>query len=557
MKKTFTLLLSIVMLAAVLRFNHLSQNPISLNLDEVAIGYNAYSILKTGMDEYGEKYPFAFRSHDDYKPPLYIYLTVPSVALFGLDAFAVRFPSALAGTLTVLITFFLVKELFQESRFLRKVRTGKIQASKLLALTSALLLAISPWHIQFSRAGFETNVAVLFIVLGVWIFLLGLRKDPRFFVITAVSFALSLYTYQAARLFIPLFSLLIMFLYKDSIFRLKKEAFIATAVFIILVSPLLPVVTSETGLMRFKGTSIFEHPGIIEEEEERRLIDAENQDRFAFKFLHNRRFASLMMFAEGYLKHFRPDVIFLGQKGPPFNYVPNTGLLYLIELPFFMWGFINLWKQKDLSKYLLTGWLLLSPIASALTWDAPSSTRTTISLPTYQIITALGLFPLFQKVSLRARIRLASMGLIAFVFLISFIYFIHQNQVHAPLEYASSWQYGYQEAVKYAEEHKNQYDRIIVSTQLKQPHNFFAFYTKYDPWTYINVDGGTVSGGFLEDKNKFDIYEFHDINYSSLSLEEKSLLIDLYKSMPDEFKDKALTIIYLPDGEPEIIISET
>ena len=111
MRKGFAVV-AIVTLAAVLRFYQLGKNPPSLNLDEVAIGYNAYSILKTGMDEYGKRLPLVFRSHDDYKPPLYIYLSVPSIAASGLNPFAVRFPSALAGTLTVLLTYFLVRELF-------------------------------------------------------------------------------------------------------------------------------------------------------------------------------------------------------------------------------------------------------------------------------------------------------------------------------------------------------------------------------------------------------------------------------------------------------------
>lgn len=82
----------IVLLASLLRFYHFTSNPPGLNTDETAIGYNAYSILKTGKDEYSQKFPLAFRSFDDYKPPLYIYLTVPSVAIFGLNEFAVRFP---------------------------------------------------------------------------------------------------------------------------------------------------------------------------------------------------------------------------------------------------------------------------------------------------------------------------------------------------------------------------------------------------------------------------------------------------------------------------------
>ena len=98
-------LVLIIVLAAFLRFYQLGVNPPGLNWDETAHGYNAYSILKTGRDEYGYFMPLSFRSFDDYKPPLYTYLVVPSVAIFGLNSFAVRFPSALLGVLAVLFTY--------------------------------------------------------------------------------------------------------------------------------------------------------------------------------------------------------------------------------------------------------------------------------------------------------------------------------------------------------------------------------------------------------------------------------------------------------------------
>ena len=75
----------IVLLAIFLRFYQLGKNPPHLNWDEAALGYNAYSLLSTGRDEYGKSFPLSFRSFDDYKPPLYVYLTIPSVAVFGLN----------------------------------------------------------------------------------------------------------------------------------------------------------------------------------------------------------------------------------------------------------------------------------------------------------------------------------------------------------------------------------------------------------------------------------------------------------------------------------------
>ena len=109
-KRTLFVLFIILLLAGCLRFWQLSRVPVSLDWDDVSVGYNAYSILKTGKDEFGNFLPPAIRSLDDYKPAMYTYFSVPSIAIFGLNSFAVRFPNALFGTLTVL--FFLSRHFF-------------------------------------------------------------------------------------------------------------------------------------------------------------------------------------------------------------------------------------------------------------------------------------------------------------------------------------------------------------------------------------------------------------------------------------------------------------
>src|SRR3990167_8598168 len=93
-KKIFIFLTIIIGIASVLRLWQLGKVPSSPDWDEVALGYNAYSILQTGRDEYGKFLPIVLRSFDDYKPALYVYLAIPAIKLFGLNVFAVRLPSA-------------------------------------------------------------------------------------------------------------------------------------------------------------------------------------------------------------------------------------------------------------------------------------------------------------------------------------------------------------------------------------------------------------------------------------------------------------------------------
>src|ERR1035437_10797756 len=100
-------LIGVIVLATVLRLWQLGSIPAPLDWDEAALGYDAYSILHTGNDQYGKFMPVVLRSLGDYKPALYTYLSIPSIATFGLNAFAVRLPSAIFGILSVLAVFFL------------------------------------------------------------------------------------------------------------------------------------------------------------------------------------------------------------------------------------------------------------------------------------------------------------------------------------------------------------------------------------------------------------------------------------------------------------------
>src|SRR3990172_10102 len=97
MKRVLALLGVITFIAVFLRLFNLGKTPIALEWDEVALGYDAYSIIQTGRDQFGHFLPINFRSLDDWKPPLYVYSSIPGIFLFGLNDFTVRLPSAVFG----------------------------------------------------------------------------------------------------------------------------------------------------------------------------------------------------------------------------------------------------------------------------------------------------------------------------------------------------------------------------------------------------------------------------------------------------------------------------
>lgn len=539
MLKNNLLLIIIIALAAVLRFYQLGQNPPGLDWDETAHGYNAYSLLKTGRDEYSYKFPLSIRSFDDYKPPLYTYLVVPTVAVFGLNNFAVRFPSAFIGVLAVLATYLMVFELFK---------------NKNIALLAALFLAISPWHLQFSRVAFETNSAIFWSVLGTWGFLRGVNyKDKKitfWFSICAIAFGAGTFTYHNERVFIPLYSIALIALFRKFLLRNKKYIVLPILIFSIFVILLIPIIFSISGQLRFKGTTIFSdlspqfHVSKLVAEDEKFGLGPLG------KILHNRRFVYVPMLVDNYLSHFRPTFLFMTADLER-HHAPGIGLLYLWDLPFIVVGIYFLIKNKfpKSSKIIVFLWLLISPVAAAVTWGVPHSLRSEIFLPTFQIFAAIGVYTIFSY-SKRKKLFAA---LCATTLLANFAFYLHQYYVHMPYDFSKYWLYGRQEAVAYTEQNKSNYQRVIVSTSLEQPHEFWLYYSKYDPAKYLR-EGGTVSGGYLEDRNKFDKYLFRPIDYQKQKIEAKTLFVGLSKDFPSGV-NIIKQINYL-NGEPAIYVVE-
>lgn len=528
------LLIGIIIIAAILRLWQLGSTPPSPDWDEAALGYNAYSVLKTGRDEYGTWFPLSLRSYDDYKPPLYMYLTVPSVALFGLETWAVRLPSALAGILAVLGTFFLVKELYNRN----------------LALLAAMLLAISPWHIQFSRIAFEANIGVTINIWAVWAFLKGLQQR-KMLIVSAFLFGLGLYAYHSERIFVPLLILLLVWVFRRELFSEKRSVFFAVVVGVLTVAPLIAVFVNPTTITRLKGTSsLADQTGLLAQSVRKLEEDQRNGNPLGVIF-DNRRIVWAKTLVDGYLSHFSFRWLFITGDNPR-HHAPDMGLLYLMELPFLLWGLITVGKQGGKSATVLFGWLLIAPIAASPTTELPHAIRTLVFLPVFQVFTAFGLISFYNYYKHYNNYKCYIFSFFTFcLFTFNFMYYLHMYFVHMNHEVSQYWQYGYKQAVDYAETKGARYAKVVVSTKLEQPHMFFLYFLKYDPATYLR-EGGTSSGGFAEIRNKFGRYEFRPIDWGK-EIKDGQIL---YIGTPKEISvANLLTINYL-DGKEAIRIAD-
>ncbi|MCJ7805557.1 phospholipid carrier-dependent glycosyltransferase [Patescibacteria group bacterium] len=526
------ILLAIILLAFILRFYRLGDYP-ALNADEAAIGYNVYSLIQTGMDEHGNSWPIHFQSFNDYKPGLYFYVVLPFVKFFGLNVWSVRIPGAALGVLTVVILYFLIKELFDDER---------------LALASSFFLAISPWHLQFSRGGWEVNTATFLIVLGVWLFLKGLKNSTTkwvilYFALSVIAFALSLYAYHAARIVAPLLGLGLVIIYRKVLFKKQNIKFlILNSLFLILLLvPLAKDLTGTAVLSRIAGVGLFADPGPLSRINEQRGEHGDFTSLVA-KVYHNKAVNYGLAFLGNWAKHFDGEFLFMTGDSVQRNKVPETGQMYLFDILFLAAGLMAVVKNsKGWGVVLL--WLIIAPLASALTFQSPSALRAQNMVIPLVIISSFGLITILDWLK-RQRKSLLAIGHWSLIIVIawSLTRYLHMYYVHIAKEYPFSSQYGVKELVSYVEANQFKYQKVFITDRYDQPYILFLFYgvdgysMKYPPaqfqkeHTLIPRD----KYGFSTVRN-FGKYYFEPIDFAKIQTgNPNSMIIGTPDEIPNE-----------------------
>ena len=515
--KKYWLIIAILILASFLRFYKLSSYP-ALNADEASNAYDAYSLIQTGMDQHGHLWPLTFQSFNDYKPGFYVYLDLPFIKFMGLTEEAARIPGAFAGVISVLIIYLLIDELFK---------------NKKLAVISALFLAISPWAIQFSRGGWEVNVATLFIMLGI-LYFLKFVKNPSVpnIVLSTLYLVLSMYTYHAPRLIVPLLGLTVILIYRKEIFvRENTKKIIISLIFgIIMMIPLARDLASPGALSREAGLGIFSDPGPINRVNEERGEYANPSNKIGM-LLHNKIVNYSLDFAENYTSHFAGEFLFMTGDAVQRNKVPDMGEMYLFDIMFLGIGFIFIFRNfsiKHKAYSLILAWLLIAPIPSALTFEAPSALRAEIMVIPLVIISAIGCYEIIKRKNIILCI------LLAILVTWNFARYQHMYWNHMDKVYPYSSQYGLPELVSYVSANQSKYQNVFVTNRYDQPYILFLFYMKYPPqkFQFAHTLSSRDDFGFSTVDN-FDKYNFGPINFSDLENNyPNSLIIGTPQEIP-------------------------
>ncbi len=460
-----------------LRVYKLEVRPAGFTWDEAALGYNAYSLLKTGKDEFGQILPIVLKSFGDFKPGLYAYLTVSSEAVLGLTEFATRLPSALVGTLLVLVVYLLVNEILPR------------KYSKYCAFT----LAISPWAIHFSRGAWETNLALLLTVLGVLLFVK--KKYWQSF----LFFGLTWWTYQGAKLFTPLLIMSLLFIYPTTIKRLVKPSLLL----ILLLLPILLGIGSQSG--RLKVFSVFSYTRSAATVAEVLRQDKTMLPDINYYLFHSEMVDQVRGIAQRYFNHFSPNFLFFtGDWTNQRHSTPYYGNLHPGEIITLLIGFVLLVRLKSPGGRLLAAWVLLAPLPSALSRDLVSAVRSLPMLVPLCVISGMGLSVIVHHKYLKY--------LFLPVLLFFVIYYLDLYYVHSPIFSAADWLSPYKSALMQVKAEMGNYQRIVFTDKLGQPYIFTLFYLQIDPRKYQQQSHFNVNPyGDVGTVGRLDKFEFRPI----------------------------------------------
>lgn len=183
-KKIFILILVLAIFSS---FFMLGKVPGGINQDEAYAGYEAYSMLHYGTDSHGYTNPVYLVTWGSGMSVLYSYLSIPFIALLGLNSLSVRLVEAIFSIVLVIFLYKLVKRINGET----------------CALWAMFILTIVPWRILMSRWGIDCNLAPAFLVMA-WYFMVRVVDDNRFIILAFVFYGLSLYCYATLWILVPI-----------------------------------------------------------------------------------------------------------------------------------------------------------------------------------------------------------------------------------------------------------------------------------------------------------------------------------------------------------------
>jgi 4-amino-4-deoxy-L-arabinose transferase-like glycosyltransferase len=460
--RLWVIFIGIIVLAIFLRFWQLGAIPDGFHVDEAFLGYNAYSLMKTGRDEYGALRPLISRGFIDYGGSICSYIIIPFIYAFGLSEWSVRVPTALFGILFILLTYAIVY---------------RLSKNRVLALVSMALAAISPIGILLSRAqSFFVSFVIFYGAVYCWLLWVE-KRTLRYLCLALFGIIVSFYTYTGIQLLALPFLLLSIAWYWHTLD--KRSKITVSAFFLIILLFVAGLFFSQAGT-RFSQISVFSTMNVqLPLDEELREDGAQHQPMLVTRMLHNKVTAYGRFIIKNFTDYVSFQFLFFDASQPQRERIPNMGVLLLIECPFLLIGIYTAIKKKYSYGILSILWFLLVPAALSIgSEETPNIHRFFLAMLPIHVLVAIGILTSIQAV--KTRYRTAFVICILFLYVLNVFYFMHELFIHQPI-HAPIYRNAPDKALAIAlKDVYSSYD-VVVSQKIL-PH--ILFFWPVDPATY-------------------------------------------------------------------------
>jgi 4-amino-4-deoxy-L-arabinose transferase-like glycosyltransferase len=529
-----------IALGSVLRLDRLTETPAGLFADEAALAANAWALGASGRDLAGTTLPLYSRLRSFevsgitgiVSQPVFQYASVPFVRLLGRTELAARLPAVAFGVLGIAGAALLGAALF----------------GRRVGITAAALLAVSPWHLHFSRVGFEAVSLPALVALAAWQILRGLER-PRSLPIGAALLALATYAYPVARVFVPLLLVGFALAYGRRLLAQRRALALAGLLFAVLELPNLVSLATGADRERLRETLLpwadLRHERAVAWLEQRR-----GESPLAASLLGDRGLLVPFVFAWDYAATSSPRFLFLEGDPNPRHHPTRLGACPLFYAPLLLAGAIQLLRRRrEPASRLLLWWLLIWPIPASMTVDAPHAIRSIVALPALEIAAALGFVWLAAPERDRrwralSRTAAAALAVAALAETVAFVRSYHDEY---RLRSATAWQAGVGPALRELARRRSDHPQSFVSGGIFGIHAHMLFFGDLDP---AELDPRQEPRQQLEE---------HGYRVAAPGERVRTAPRDLWLVTADERRRAAwreLASFPLPDGSPNLYLVE-
>lgn len=510
-------------------FGHL---PNGLNRDEAALGYNAYSLLKTGRDEYGKPWPVSITSFGDQKLPGYVYTLIPFIATFGLNPVTIRLPSFLAG-LVVIAGLGLVA--IQIGTRLNFSHWKKLSWSWL----AMILVAVSPWADHFSRTAYEAHISMAAFILAFVAYQFAIDHSKKsvqraFLIVASVLWSFTLLTYHSYHILTPLFILALIVI---DFAKWKKADRIGVlygwVIGVVAIALLVFGGVVQANAVKSIGISPF-HTLLQTATDYRNVLPGNNT--FYKKLFANQLTEGIVVLAQNVVTVVSGTFFFVHGSGHGDHNPGNFANFNLFDAPFVLFGLLQLWEnRKNESVKRVALWLCLGILPAAITISPLLEVRLSPMFPLLELLAGLGMTTVLFDLKKVWQKKIAVVILAAVILMGTIRMFLNYTYI-IPSQVESH--YKFEMLGRVLARYQKLGFPVITQSPSSSPYIWYLVESQYDPAKLnANIERYSVdSEGFIHVKRIGNV-SFETIQWEDLLARSKKqplILIFTPQEMPAE-----------------------